>query len=79
VGPADADVVESAAQAQGGAAVLIDAVGADPVVGVGGAVGAGGGLEASGVAVAVMTSRAFDMVGSRPAVRHVPRHRSGMS
>jgi hypothetical protein len=45
---ADADVVERAADAEGELAVVVDAVGADPVVGVGGAV-AGGGLGAGGV------------------------------
>jgi hypothetical protein len=55
VGPADADVVELAGVAEGDAAGLVDGVGADAVVGVGGAVagcgfgpccvgGGGGGL-----------------------------------
>jgi hypothetical protein len=44
VGPADADVVQAAAHAQGDAAGLIDAVGAQPYVGVGGPVGAGAAL-----------------------------------
>jgi len=48
VGPADADVVEPAAGAEGELAVGVDAVGADPVVGVGGAV-AGSGLGPGGV------------------------------
>jgi len=48
VGPADADVVQLPADAQGELAVGVDAVGADPVVGVGGAV-AGGGLGPGGV------------------------------
>src|SRR5215468_2672853 len=47
VGPADAEVVEAAAVAQGDRAGGIDLVGADPVVGVGGPV-AGGGLGAGG-------------------------------
>jgi hypothetical protein len=38
VGPADADVIELAAVAQGDGAGVADEVGADPVVGVGGAV-----------------------------------------
>src|SRR5580700_797780 len=42
VGPADADVAEVAAGAQGDGAVGVDDVGADPVVGVGGAVAGGG-------------------------------------
>ena len=48
VGPADADVVEAAAVAQGEVAVGVDEVGADAVVGVGGAV-AGGGFGPGGV------------------------------
>jgi hypothetical protein len=47
-GPAGADVVEPAADAQGELAVSVDAVGADPVVGIGGAV-AGSGLGPGGV------------------------------
>src|SRR3954470_20235040 len=46
VGPADADVVRGAGQAESDAAGLVDLVGADPVVGVGAAVGAGGGFGA---------------------------------
>jgi hypothetical protein len=42
VGSADAEVVEPAGHAQGDAAAVVDAVVADPVVGVG--VAAGGGL-----------------------------------
>jgi len=48
VGAADADVVEPAVDAQGQLAVFVHAVGADPVVGVGGPV-AGGGLGPGGV------------------------------
>jgi hypothetical protein len=48
VGAADADVVEAAAVAEGDFAGGIDAVGADPVVGVGGPV-AGGGFGPGGV------------------------------
>ena len=48
VGPAEADVVELAAGAQGEGAAGADDVGADAVVGVGGPV-AGGGLRAGGV------------------------------
>ncbi|GAC1611368.1 MAG: hypothetical protein NVS3B26_23770 [Mycobacteriales bacterium] len=44
VGSADADVPESAGEAQGDAAGFVDLVAADPVVGVGGAVAAGGGF-----------------------------------
>ena len=44
VGSADADVVESAVDAEGDAAGFVDLVVADAVVGVGGAVAAGGGL-----------------------------------
>ena len=47
VGSADADVVESAGVAQGEFSVLVDAVGADPVVGV--KAFAGGGFGAGGV------------------------------
>jgi hypothetical protein len=42
VGPAGADVVEAAAVAQGDGAVVIEPVGADPVVGVAGPVAGGG-------------------------------------
>ena len=42
MGPADADVVEFAVEAEGEFAVGIDPVGADPVVGVAGAVAGGG-------------------------------------
>jgi len=52
VGSADADVVESAGHAQGDAAGVVDAVGADPVVGVTGSVGAvagRGGFGSGGV------------------------------
>ena len=42
VGPADADVVEAAVVAQGDAAVVVEPVGADPVVVVGGPVAGGG-------------------------------------
>ena len=48
MGPADADVVEAAVDAQGELAVGVDAVGADPVVGVGGPV-AGAGFGPGGV------------------------------
>ena len=48
VGPADADVVEPAAVAQGEGAGFADGVGADVVVGVGGAV-AGDGFGPGGV------------------------------
>ena len=48
VGSADADVVEPPGVAEGGAAGLVDGVGADTVVGVGGAV-AGCGLGPGGV------------------------------
>ena len=47
VGPADADVLELSAVAQGDDAVGADAVAADPVVGVGVA-GAGGGFGPGG-------------------------------
>jgi len=43
VGSSDADVPELAGDAQRDGACLVDPVGADAVVGVGGAVGAGGG------------------------------------
>ncbi|WP_408899945.1 hypothetical protein ACJ5H2_22580 (plasmid) [Nocardioides sp. R1-1] len=45
-GSADADVAQSAGDAQGDGAVLADLVGADPVVGVAGPVGGGDGLGA---------------------------------
>jgi hypothetical protein len=56
VGSADADVVELAAVAQGDAAVGVEPVGADPVVGVGRAV-AGSGLGARGVGMAWWAER----------------------
>ena len=49
VGSADADVVQSAGDAQGDAAAVVDAVVADPVVGVGVAAGGGLGLGQAGV------------------------------
>jgi hypothetical protein len=45
VGSADADVAESAGDAQGDAAGFVDLVVADSVVGVGAAVAAGGGFR----------------------------------
>jgi hypothetical protein len=42
VGPADAEVVEAAVDAQGDASVGVEPVGADAVVGVGGPVARGG-------------------------------------
>ncbi len=48
-GSADADVVQSAVDAQRDAAGLVDLVVADPVVGVAGAADAGGGLGPCGV------------------------------
>src|SRR3954466_8576451 len=48
-GPADADVVQAAVDAQGDTSGLVDLVVADPVVGVTGAAGAGDGLGPCGV------------------------------
>ncbi len=69
VGPADADMMESAVVRQGHVAGLADVVGVDAVVGVGAAVGAGAGL---GRAVAVLGCRDGESVdhdrGADPAM-----------
>jgi hypothetical protein len=52
VGSADADVAESAGDAEGDAAGFVDLVAADAVVGVGAAVGARGGLGTTRVVAA---------------------------
>jgi hypothetical protein len=49
VGSADADVAESAGDAQGDAAGLVDLVASGAVVGVAAAIGAGGGFGQRGV------------------------------
>ena len=49
VGSADADVVESAVDSEGDAAGVVESVGADSVVGVGGPVGGRSGFGTGGV------------------------------
>ena len=77
VGPADADVMQAAVVAQGDDSGVVDAVGPDPVVGVGGAV-AWGGFGAGCVAVFLPGAQAAQfgfqavlslVVGSRGAGR----------
>ena len=62
VGPADADVMQAAVVAQGDDAGVVDAVGPDPVVGVGGAV-AWGGFGVGGVGGCRVARRGRDRCG----------------
>jgi hypothetical protein len=76
VGPPDTDLVQTAGQAQGDAAGLsILSVRTRSCV-LAAHTSAG---ERPSTSIAVMTSRALDMVQPRPAVRHDLHHQSGMS